>query len=308
MPSSESAEKRSRCQARQDGQTRARGSPRQRRLPPAHGSTFPAGQGRLCSFKSPPSQSTVSRKNLTRFFWWMLTDKLEQPVAFFIHFPHSPLGRLLMKEPIVPLQRSRQVGREQQWLREPCTAFAHLGKKKLQGRVPWGRDPHCRPSDSNSPSNRQPSPATTRGGRSGPHGLCEMTAAAEQLLAWPSLPQQDKVPPRGTAACPPQGAQQGHRRGFVACSWQCQGKELTPAPGTGEESQPAPYPPQGTGGPSPPSIPGLSLVSGRALLGKDRASLFQPRAAACVAQALNGRLYAAAALTSHTLETTNGSK
>lgn len=46
-----------------------------------------------------------------------------------------------MKEPIVPLQRSRQVGREQQRLQEPGMAFAHLGKKKLQGRVPWGRDP-----------------------------------------------------------------------------------------------------------------------------------------------------------------------
>lgn len=123
------------------GRKEHNGSSRQRRLPPAHGSTFPAGQGRLCSFKSPPSQPTVSRKNLTRFFWWMLTDKLEQPVAFSIHFPHSPLGRLLMKEPIVPLQRSRQVGREQQWLREPNTAFAHLRKKKAAGEGALGQRP-----------------------------------------------------------------------------------------------------------------------------------------------------------------------
>lgn len=98
----------------------------------------PSWQGRLCSFKSPPSQPKVSRKNLTRFSWWMLMDKLEQPVAFSIHFPHSPLGRLLMKEPIVPLQRSRQVGREQRRLQEPSTAgYSHSsGRKSCRGGCP----------------------------------------------------------------------------------------------------------------------------------------------------------------------------
>lgn len=88
------------------------------------GSTFPGRAGSAALRVLPPSQPTVSRKNLTRFFWGMLTDKLEQPVAFSIHFPHSPLGWLGMKEPIV----AAQVGREPRRLWEPGTAPAHLGK------------------------------------------------------------------------------------------------------------------------------------------------------------------------------------
>lgn len=73
----------------------------------------PPSKAALCSFKSPPSWPTVSRKSLTHFFCRTLTNELEQPVAFSIQFPHSPLGHPLMKGLIVPCHRSGQVGQEQ---------------------------------------------------------------------------------------------------------------------------------------------------------------------------------------------------
>lgn len=59
------------------------------------------------------------------------------------------------------------------------------------------------------------------------------------------------MPPRGMVACRPQGAQQGHRCGFTACSWQYQGKELTPAPGTGQSLNQPHMPPSAQEAPLP---------------------------------------------------------
>jgi len=149
----------------------------------------------------------------------MLTDKLEQPVAFSIHFPHSPLGRLQMKEPIVPLQRSRQVGREQQQLQEPSTAgySPSSGRKRCRGGCPGAETPRSRLLKQRR---RSPAAAPERTFRSSRTSrLCETTAAAvAELPTRPSPPQQDAVPPRGTAACSTRGVRWGQDRGLVAGS------------------------------------------------------------------------------------------
>lgn len=108
-----------------------------------------------------------------------------------------------------------------------------------------------------------------------------------------------------------QGATQGHGSA-AGTSSRFRGPRLAvlgegahPSPQHGEESEPAPYPPaRAQEVPLSAQYQVLCLASSGALLGKDRASLFQP----CAAKGLNGRLYAVAAVTSHTLATANGSK
>lgn len=177
-------------------------------------------------------------------------------------------------------------------------------EKSCRGGCPGAETPNAGCLTATAQATGSPVLQLPWGRHSGPHGLCETTAAAAaQLPVWPSLPLQDKVPPRGTAA------RRGCHRGFVARGWQCRGKELTPAPSTGESlNQPRIPPARAQEAPLPAQYQVLCLASSGALLGKDRASLFQPCAAACAVQGLNGRLYAVAAVTSHTLATANGSK
>lgn len=87
-------------------------------------------------------------------------------------------------------------------------------------------------------------------------------------------------------------------------SWRHQGKQLSPAPGTGEGLK-QPRIPRGTAGPSPHSIPALCLTS---LAWKRQSRPFPAPRGLRAAPALNGRLYVGAAVTSRSLATANGGK
>lgn len=92
------------------------------------GSTFPAGQGRLCSFKSPSSLPAHGVKEKSDTFFLRDVNRQARTASCLFHsFSTQPPG-MAGNERANCAPMEAQVGREPRQLREPGRAPAHLGK------------------------------------------------------------------------------------------------------------------------------------------------------------------------------------